>query len=173
MTKVTQLINAINAARNAYLAKAKQLSEQQAQQKPSPEVWNAIEITEHLYWAEQGGILSIWKALQAKKEGKLIWEGEPIHKGKSIETIVEQTWKPKEEVPAVAAPRFRGVLAYWNSMLKSLEQPLRALGQELSEEDLTIMTPPHPISGPVDIHQRLEFLRFHIERHLEQLNELH
>ena len=70
MTKTRNLVNAINLVRKNYLEKVSQLTEQQAQWKPSPEVWNAVEITEHLFWAEQGGILSMWKALQAKKEGK-------------------------------------------------------------------------------------------------------
>lgn len=125
-----------------------------------------------MFWAEQGGILSIWKALQAKKEGKVIWEGERIHAGKSIEMIINQTWKPKEQVPVVAAPRFGGPIAYWKSMLHSLEQVLKDLENELSDNDLSIMTPPHPISGLFDIQQRLEFLRFHLERHLGQLLEL-
>ena len=104
MKKKESLFNEISLARKNYLAKAKQLTEQQAQWKPSDEVWNAVQITEHLFWAEQGGILSIWKALQAKKEGKVVWEGERIHAGKTMETIIEQTWKDKEIVPAVAAP---------------------------------------------------------------------
>ena len=172
MGKIQNLINAVNAARQNYLDKVSQLTEQQAQWKPSPEVWNAVEITEHLFWAEQGGILSIWKALQAKKEGKVVWEGERIHAGKSIETIIEETWKPKEQVPAVAAPRFGGPIGYWKTMLQSLGQVLKDVENELSDDDLSIMTPPHPISGPFDIQQRLEFLRFHLERHLGQLSEL-
>ncbi|WP_185731553.1 hypothetical protein [Larkinella rosea] len=31
---------------------------------------------------------------------------------------------------------------------------------------------PHPISGPLDIHQRFAFLRFHIDRHRNQVTDL-
>lgn len=173
MTKIEILLRAISVARQNYLEKVNQLTEQQAQWKPSPDVWNAVQITEHLFWAEQGGILSIWKALQAKSEGKVVWEGERIHAGKTMETIIEQTWKEKEEVPVVAAPRLGGPIAYWKAMLLSLEQVLTELEKELLEDDLATMTPPHPISGPFDIHQRLEFIRFHLERHLGQLLEIY
>lgn len=173
MGKTKSLFNAVSIARKNYLAKANQLTEQQAQWKPSDEVWNAVQITEHLFWAEQGGILSIWKAVQAKNEGKVVWEGERVHAGKTMETIIEQTWKDKEIVPAVAAPRFGGPIAYWKTMLQSLEEVLNDLEKEISDDDLSTMTPPHPISGPFDIQQRLEFLRFHLERHLGQLLELH
>lgn len=173
MTKKGILFNSISAARQNYLDKVNQLTEQQAQWNPAPDVWNAVQITEHLFWAEKGGILSIWKALKAKREGKVVWEGEKIHSGKTMETIIEQTWKAKEEVPAVAAPRLGGPIAYWKAMLLSLEQVLTELEKELSDDDLATMTPPHPISGPFDIQQRLEFIRFHLERHLGQLLEIY
>ncbi|GGD64931.1 hypothetical protein GCM10011514_31180 [Emticicia aquatilis] len=173
MEKVQNLIEAVNFARQSYLKKVNELTEQEAQWKPAPEIWNTVEITEHLFWAEQGGILSIWRSLQANREGKAIWEGERIHAGKTMDTIIAETWKEKEVVPAIAAPRFGGPIAYWKTMLLSLEQVLESLGRHLSDEDLSIMTPPHPISGPFDIQQRLEFLAFHINRHLGQVVELH
>jgi DinB superfamily len=173
MSKIQNLIKEVNFARQSYLGKVNQLTEQQAQWKPSPEVWNVVEITEHLFWAEQGGILSIWKALQASREGRSIWEGERIHAGKTMESIIAETWKEKEIVPLVAAPRLGGPIAYWKAMLQSLVDILQDLETELSDEDLSIMTPPHPISGPFDIQQRLEFLAFHIYRHLRQVTALH
>lgn len=173
MNKTLELIESVNFARQNYIEKVNKLSEQEAQWKPSPEVWNVVEITEHLYWAEQGGILSIWKALEANRVGKLIWEGERIHEGKSMEIIIAETWKEKEIVPPVAAPRLGGPIAYWKTMLMSLENVLVSLGNHLSNEDLSIMTPPHPISGPFDVKQRIEFLAFHINRHLGQVLALH
>lgn len=166
------LFTTISTARSEYLQTAKLFTETQAQNKPNHDIWNAVEITEHLYWAEQGGILSIWKTLMANKKGEAIWEGEKIHKGKAMETIIAETWKEKEEVPAVAAPRLGGPIAYWMAMLGSLEQVLFNLQNIITEEDLTLMTPPHPISGPFDVGQRLEFLAFHINRHKVQLSNL-
>lgn len=173
MNKIQHLIESVNFARQTFRSKVSKLTEQEAQWKPSPEVWSVVEITEHLFWAEQGGILSIWKALQANREDKAIWQGEKIHAGKDIEAIIAETWREKEFVPAVAAPRFGGPINYWSAMLQSLEYILKDLGKELSDNDLAIMTLPHPISGPFDIQQRLEFLTFHINRHLSQVEALH
>ena len=36
--------------------------------------------------------------------------------------------------------------------------------------DLSLAIYPHPISGPMNVMQRLEFLRFHLERHEGQVN---
>ena len=172
MENIENLFKAIAAARAEYIETAKLFSETHAQSKPSPIVWNAVEITEHLYWAEQGGIFSIWKTLAANNEGKTIWEGEKIHDGKAMDTIIAQTWKEKEEVPAVAAPRLGGPLAYWVAMLYSLGSTLEQLKPKSTVADLTLMTPPHPISGPFNLGQRLEFLAFHIKRHQKQLENL-
>jgi hypothetical protein len=167
--KLNQLISEVAIARNRYLTAINTFSQQEAEWKPSPEVWNVIEITEHLFWAEQGGLFGMWKIIQAHKEGKIGWTGEAIHAGLSVEDIVKKTWKEKEIVPAVAAPRLGGAIAFWAASLHSLQGVLEQLGQEMNDESLEIMTHPHPISGAMNVRQRLEFLRFHIDRHLEQV----
>ena len=43
---------------------------------------------------------------------------------------------------------------------------------DLKENELRLQAHPHPISGPMDFHQRLEFLRFHINRHKDQVSSL-
>lgn len=58
---VTQLLREVAQARQSYLATVSSFDEQQAAWKPSPNCWNAVEITEHLFWAEQGAILGMWK----------------------------------------------------------------------------------------------------------------
>ena len=172
MIQVQILIESISQARAEYLSEINSLSPRQISHKPSDEVWNAIEITEHLYWAEQNGLVAIYKTIQAKEVGKSVWEGEPVNKGLPIEVIIERTWQIKETVPASAAPRVGGPIDLWTNYLKSLDVPLHGLATKLTDEDLDIMTFPHPISGPFDIRQRLEFLRFHINRHRGQVAAL-
>ncbi|MBC7891452.1 MAG: DinB family protein, partial [Sphingobacteriaceae bacterium] len=101
-----------------------------------------------------------------------VWTGEAVNAGYSIEAIVARTWREKELVPAVAAPRLGGPVAYWAAMLRNLTPTLHTLGNALTEADLARMTPPHPISGPLDVRQRLEFLRFHLDRHCGQVVRL-
>ncbi|MCY7352620.1 MAG: DinB family protein [Cytophagaceae bacterium] len=101
-----------------------------------------------------------------------MWVGEAVHAGQFIEEIIARTWREKEPVPAVAAPRMGGPLAFWVVSLQSLAPILRALGNALTEANLTRMTTPHPISGPLDVRQRLEFLCFHLDRHRGQVGRL-
>ena len=169
MPHLDQLLAEVAKARTRYITEVAKLNEEQAQWKPSPDVWNALENTEHLYWAEHGGIWGMWRAFHAKRAGTPIWEGELIHKGLPIETIIERTWQPKEKVPAIAAPRMGGPLEFWLSAFNSLQQPLHDLANALADEDHESVIHPHPLSGPLYVHQRYEFLRFHIDRHRNQV----
>lgn len=119
--------------------------------------------------AEQVGINGIWKALDGYRRGQPVWSGEPIHRGKSIEEVIAATWKEREEVPAVAAPRCGGPLGYWTAALRSCRPVLAQFQNALEGIDLEQIIYPHPISGPLDARQRLEFLRFHLDRHRGQV----
>jgi DinB superfamily len=178
MTKLTEsqdinaLLAAVGSARSNYLKELLTLTEEQAHHKSAPEVWCAVEITEHLYWAEMGGIAGMWNVLNKHLNGESGYAGELIHRNLSIEEIVARTWQAKEVVPAVATPRMGGSMVFWASMLESLQPVLAKLVAELAKYDKEFVVHPHPISGPLDSWQRLEFLRFHIDRHRGQVNNL-
>lgn len=163
------LLTEVATARTRYLDLVLGLTDQQAQYKPSPDAWNAVEITEHLFWAEQGGIWGMWRALQSYRSGMPVWTGEHTNRDRSIEEIVHLTWQPKEQVPPIAAPRLSGALAFWCFSLMSLQRMLESFSLALEKEDLEAIIHPHSISGPLDIRQRFEFLRFHIDRHRGQV----
>jgi hypothetical protein len=172
MSKVKKLINEISNSRKKYLLLVSSFSEDEGKWKPSPEEWNMTEITEHLFWAEQGGILGMWKTIDGIREGKIERKYDSIHKDMPVEQIVALTWKDKEQVPAVAAPRLSGPLSFWCASLASLQQVLEAFGDNLREDELRLQAHPHPISGEIDFQQRLEFLRFHLDRHQKQVARL-
>ncbi|GAB3024818.1 DinB family protein [Spirosoma pulveris] len=169
MSPLDQLLDDVASARTQYTYEVEKLTEEQAHWKPSADEWSATEITEHLYWAEHGGIWGMWRAFHAHQAGTPIWTGELVHRGLPIETIIERTWQEKEIVPLIAAPRMGGPVAFWLSAFNSLQQPLRDLSTALADADLESIIHPHPLSGPLDIRQRFEFLRFHIDRHRKQV----
>ena len=173
MSKTKRLIEAVGNSRNQYVKTIAQFTEKQAQAKPNLEEWNVVEITEHLFWAEQGGLFGMWKVLDALRNGDdTTQKVEAPFIGLEIEEIIAKTWQEKEIVPAVAAPRMGGTLAFWAASLNSLQGVLEILGNSLTDSDLHLLTQPHPISGVLDFQQRFEFLRFHIDRHTEQVKLL-
>jgi hypothetical protein len=172
MNTVQKLIQEASIARESYLQNLANVTEVQARWKPDSEVWSIIENTEHLFWAEQGGIFGMWKTLHSIREGQSARTYESPHREMPIQQIIDLTWQAKEKVPAVAAPRLGGPLSYWKSSLSSLQEVLNTFGEDLKEDELRLQAHPHPISGPLDFQQRIEFIRFHINRHKEQVSQI-
>jgi hypothetical protein len=125
-----------------------------------------------MVWAEQGGVNGMWKAMLAVKSNSSFWQGEAIHHGLPIEAIIEKTWQPKEQVPESARPRWGGPVEYWIASLQACQQVLEALAGAMQPMDPEQIIHPHPISGPLNIYQRMEFLRFHLDRHQQQVANL-
>jgi len=170
-TEANRLVDSVEQAREALLDAVATLGSTQAAFKPSPVEWSIEEILEHLYLAELGGITKIWAALQDARAGRR-WSGPLPNQGKPIEEIIASTWKTKETAPPVATPHFGGPLVAWVAAIRSLRVPLRELAGELKDAELGQVVFPHFLSGPLDARQRLEFLRFHIERHLGQIRSI-
>jgi DinB superfamily len=172
MNTIAQLIHDVAVARNKFIALIENINEQQAAFKPLPDAWSITDNTEHLFWAEQGAIFGMWKILYAIREGKAERTMESDHKEWSIEKLIEQTWKEKEIVPPMAAPRLGGTLIFWRLSLSGLQPLLETFGKDLKEDELRLQAHPHPISGAMDFQQRIEFLRFHILRHFVQVQSI-
>lgn len=172
MANLQDLLLQVSSARNEFISAASGLSEHQAAFKPTEESWCITENVEHLFWAEHGGINGMWKTLEAYKNNKPIFTGERIHQGLSIEKIIEKTWKEKELVPEVAKPRLDGPVEFWNISLLNLQKVLEGLAHALQGFDLEKIIHPHPISGPLNVIQRFEFLRFHLNRHQKQIENI-
>jgi uncharacterized damage-inducible protein DinB len=172
LADLSDLIQDVERARRRYIDSVIELSPEQAQFTPSPSVWSAVENTEHIVRAEWGGINAMWNAAEGADTGDPAWTGDTPHRGKSIEQIVSETWRAKEQVPPVAAPTWGGALAFWIAALQANESLLQSLARTLDRHDLEGIHYPHPLSGPLDMRQRLEFLRFHLDRHRGQVEEL-
>lgn len=172
MKGVPELIAEIAAARRQVVSAVSGLTTEQGAFKPAPDRWSVQEVVEHLVLAEQAGIHRVWQAADGLRRGQPVWTGEPVHRRLSIEEIIARTWKAKEQAPPNATPQAGGPLAYWVACLQACQPMLEALGESLRGLDLSQGIFPHYLSGPLDARQRLEFLRFHLDRHLRQIETI-
>ena len=92
--------------------------------------------------------------------------------GEGNRQLIAATWKQKEAAPTVATPFLGGPLAAWVAALRSLSPLLHDLAKRLDGECLDAIFFPHFLSGPLDARQRIEFLRFHMDRHFGQLKRI-
>jgi hypothetical protein len=167
-----ELTDTVAQARQQFIAAASGLSFEQSQFKSSADTWSIAEIAEHMVWAEMGGINGIWKTLDGIKNNHPIWTGEAIYHGLAIEEIIEKTWRTKEQVPETAKPRWGGPLEYWILALDNCQNLLESLCAKLEGYDPEQIIYPHIISGPLNVIQRMEFLRFHLNRHQNQVENI-
>jgi len=172
MASVEQLINDVAQAKERFISSVGNLGNDQIGFKTDAESWSILEVAEHIARAEQSGVSGIWKALDGFKCDAPVWSGTPEHRGLKIEEVIERTWQEKEKVPAIAAPQWGGSISYWLAMIKAQQKALEELAQALTGIPLEDVIFPHPISGPLDAGQRLEFLRFHLDRHRGQVEAI-
>jgi hypothetical protein len=172
MPTAQELIAVVATARWRLLATIQNLTPAQAAFKPAPEEWSALENTEHVVLAEVSGVSKIWQAADTFRAGKPVFSGEHTNRGLSIDEVIARTWKPKEIAPPIATPHIGGPLGYWISSCESCQTVLCQLGTALDGLDLEQVIFPHFLSGPLDARQRLEFLRFHLDRHRAQIERL-
>lgn len=165
-------IQAVETARATFVAEASNLSYQQAEFQPAADSWSIKEVVEHIYWAEKVGVLGMWKALTAYKNGTPLWQGENSNAGLSIEEVVANTWQVKEIVPPIAAPKWGGPIDFWLAGLAACTQELIALQKALEGLNPSEIIFPHPISGPLEVYQRINFLSFHMKRHQAQIQAI-
>jgi len=168
---VPGLIEAVELSRDGVVAAVAGLRDEQSLYSPGPGQWSIAEILEHLYLAEMSAISSLWAAAASFRAGRRWTDARP-HQGKHIEEIIGQTWRPREEAPSIAVPRFGGPSPFWRSALCSLKPVLSDLVRSLDGLPIQEIIVLHDISGPMDARQRLEFLRFHLERHLLQIRRV-
>jgi hypothetical protein len=171
VNEADRLIEAVERSRDRLLNSVSSLNGRQAAFKPAVSEWSVIDVLEHLYLAELSGVSKIWAALEDLRGGKGWSEARP-NQGKSIEDVVARTWKKKEVAPPIATPHIGGPLSFWLSATRSLRPVLAELGSELRDSNLEEVVFPHFLSGPLDARQRLDFLRFHIERHAAQVDRI-
>lgn len=172
MDRLIILLNSVAKARQQFIAAASGMTYEQSQFKPSDEAWSIVDNVEHMVWAEMGGINGMWKALEAIKNNKPLWKGDAVHHGLTIEEIIEKTWKEKEHVPEIAKPRWGGPVEYWIAALNGCQNLLASLCHAISGYDPEQVIYPHIISGPLNVVQRMEFLRFHLNRHQRQIETI-
>lgn len=171
MNEVRTLVHQVGEARSRVLQTVRTLSEQQASFKSTPEAWSINEMLEHLVLAEQYGVSKIWSAAAGVKSGRPAWTGEHTNAGRSIDDVIAQTWKEKEVAPSFATPHMGGPLLCWAEYFRLGQPMLEKLGDFLEGMDLRKVIYPHFLSGPLDAGQRIDFVRFHMDRHRSQIEK--
>jgi hypothetical protein len=172
MNRVYRLVARIEESREQVLQAARGLSSEQGAFKPAPDEWSVAEVVEHLVLAERAMLFGMWKAAEAFREDQPGWQGEAVHQGKTIEEVVAQTWAPNQQAPERSRPAWGGPLAYWVGSLECCRPLLEAFAATLHTVSMRDVVFPHVSCGPLDLGQHLELLRFHLDLHHNQIEDV-
>lgn len=170
--RLRQKLGEIRDVRSRVLAEIRGLSTEQGAWREREGEWSLQEVIEHLVLAERGGFDLIWHAAEAFRAGTPVWTGVSENAGRSIEEIIERTWRPKETAPPSATPEGKWSLQSWAVHLEGCDFLLERLATHLDGLPLEQIIYPHFLSGPLDALQRLDFIRFHMEYHLPQVERI-
>src|SRR5215472_5746528 len=108
--ELSDLTADVTTARQRVIAAVADVSEARAAWQPAPDAWSVAQVMEHLVLAEQSGIIRMWQAADGVRQGAPVWQGEAVHRGKPIETIIAGTWREREIAPPNATPQTNGPL---------------------------------------------------------------
>ena len=169
--QMTELVAHVAKGRARVAAAVAGLTEAQANFRTAPGEWSIVDNVEHLVLAEHSGLMKIWQAVDAMRAGNP-YIGEHTNLGLPIEEVIRRTWKDRELAPPIATPRLGGALGYWLAALDACQPVLEKVSDHLGDLDPETVIFPHYLSGPLDARQRVAFLRFHIDRHVLQIETI-
>jgi hypothetical protein len=167
-----QLVDDVEVARANFINACSGLSSAEATYKISDDSWSITDVAEHIVRAEWGGLNGIWSAIDGYKRNVPVWSGDNYNKGLSIEAIVEKTWQLHQPAPEPARPQWGGPIEFWLTLLKNGKETLAETYRQMEGLDPEEIIYPHPLSGPLNVYQRMEFHRYHMERHQRQIEHI-
>lgn len=170
--KINVLLSAIKESRKRIIDLIANINADDGAFRLAQDQWSVQEIIEHLVLAERGGFDLIYTAAENYRIGKPVWSGNSENNGLSIEEIINKTWKTKEKAPPSATPQSKWSLAIWTCHFRNCDDLLLNLIPILKDLPLEKVIYPHFLCGPLNVIQRLEFIRFHIDRHFRQISIL-
>jgi len=170
--ELVTLIKKVEEARTRFIEACSGLSKKDSTYKESADSWSIANIAEHMVRAEWGGVNGIWQAIEGFRNHQPVWSGDNPNHGLSIEEVVEKTWQTVQPAPEVARPQWGGPIEFWLINLRNCSITLAETLKQMEGLDPEAIIYPHPISGPLNVKQRMEFLRFHMERHIHQIERI-
>lgn len=166
------LIEQVEQSRELFIEACSGLTKEESIFKQSKDSWSITDIAEHIVRAEWGGVNGIWAAIDGYRNNKPVWSGENMNDGLNIEEIVNKTWLPHQPAPEPARPQWGGPIEFWLLCLRNCKITLAETFRQMEGLDPAKIIYPHPLSGPLNVYQRMEFLRYHMERHQRQIEKI-
>lgn len=168
---VAEIFAGMQATRQQFYQRVKELSPAQANFKSAPDTWSVAQILEHLNKAEQQIVKRFNELLPAADPGNsntVPVQFAPFSMDPYLETTRDRKLKsPESLVPAGGLP-----LSELLQSLRASRDELLALRPKFETHDLSKIVGPHPAYGPINPYQALASVGLHESPHLRQIESL-
>jgi hypothetical protein len=168
---VEQIFEEIESTRKKLVDHVSNLSDEEANFRPTPEKWSTANIVEHLAITENSLIRLVNKLL-AKAEAENLPSTGKIDPPVSFVEIAEKAGRTRFEAPEAVRPGGAASIAQSLSELQKSRTVLCELRPRLEAVDLSNVAFPHPAFGAMNLYSWLAFIGLHEARHLRQIVEI-
>lgn len=166
--KTAELFENLESRKQRFVTTLQGFSPEQLEYRADPQAWTPVQVGHHVTIAEQRTADSI-------KKHRGIRSGKPSLRyrvGNAMLWLVLKTGiKVKNPVPE-AAPDDDIDLARLLEVWGKARIDLEAVLEETKERGLEYAAFNHPIGGPFNVEQAVEFLVAHLDHHLRQLDRI-
>ena len=169
---LSEIFDSMDKSRARLRNRLQEMTAEQEGLRPSEEAWSVAEIAEHLAIIEER-LSKLFPVMLTKAEaGGLERRPDQPFEPVTVESMIERSAREKYVAPETARPSGGVSLANSLSRLDSSREAIRTLRPRLEALDLTAVTYPHPVFGPLSAYQWLIFISAHEDRHLRQIESL-
>jgi hypothetical protein len=170
---VAEIFEAIDETRSRLYERVEGLPASQESFRPSTDAWTVAEIVEHLTIFEER-MCRLFTMMVKKGESA---EDAPSSVGQgfrpfSLDDFVERSLKEKYTAPETVRPSGSTPLKDSLARMRRSRAELHELRPKLEAIDLSGVTYPHPVFGPLDLYHWLAFIGAHEDRHLRQIESV-
>lgn len=140
-------------------------------QKHEAGQWNALQVVDHVITSEKGTLGYLMKKTQANPD-ELPQKGmEQVAAGSKLNAALktDRKWKAPDVLPQPKGDRsLEEMAAYWEGLQGKIVAFVSSLDSAF--DDKLIFR--HPIAGPLDLKDTIDFLANHIDHHMHQLERI-
>jgi hypothetical protein len=160
--------NALEAKRQVAFELLYGLSADQTTYRISPGRWSILMVLEHVVIAEEMVLADIQRAGTAGPAGTAPKSPEAFH---MVIKVLEKDIPvevPLPELEPTGGVSLDDLIIRW----ENARSGLRWIFDHIPPETLAVPMCRHPVAGPVDARETLEFLAVHLDHHLRQIRRI-
>ena len=167
LPEIEARLRALEERRERLLDDYSRLTEEQLRHCPGEGTWNLLQVAEHLLMAEQGSLT----AIERRSGQRPVRNLKQRVMGVLVAVVLKLGMKVK--VPSRRLePGGRISLDELRREWDRVGRGLRGLLAGLTEEEIGTTAIRHPLAGPMDFRDGLDFLCGHFDHHLRQVDRI-